>query len=431
MIALKPKITKAVSDAAIRCIRDLQKVGMSGQEGLDILVNLHEHIFCDTQVIVDSAFKMAFWGAVKPVMDMVIADEISELKICDSTLRNSSGWIKIFRSIIDNKLWTLDEFSRGQSWIDLILIASYIKSYQEKMIGRRSVRIYLERGQLCVGLGELAERWKWSRTKVLRFLERLEREGMIVQQFLKESDVTSTVTPTVTPTVTSAVTDTKCVIRLISIVNYDKYQGDVTPSALASVTSSVSPAVTPHNIGYNKKNIKEKEKEKKENKKENSLSAIRTPVRPRESRRESDDFSFFRGMPGADSKERGTAAERKLPKSEKESKPQSSKGASKEVNPDMLMKTFNEYAKKLGSKIPPIRKMTPRRIQAANRLLAEYGNDTLFDGILLALRNDFLNGGGPNGWVASFDWILDPSNFLQILEGQYTDGRKSNKPKYD
>ena len=39
------------------------------------------------------------------------------------------GWIKLHRSISDNDLWTSEPFSRGQAFVDLILLASHKDSF--------------------------------------------------------------------------------------------------------------------------------------------------------------------------------------------------------------------------------------------------------------------------------------------------------------
>lgn len=95
------------------------------------------------------------------------------------------------------------------------------------------------------------------------------------------------------------------------------------------------------------------------------------------------------------------------------------------------MTFFNENLKLIGSRIPPLREIDEEKVAAANAVYERFGEEKFEKGVWAAMRNGFLNGNGPNGWVASFDWIMNPANFAKILEGQYTDGRKSNKPKYD
>jgi len=35
------------------------------------------------------------------------------------------GWIRLYRKMQDNPLWTSEPFTRGQAWIDLLMIAGY------------------------------------------------------------------------------------------------------------------------------------------------------------------------------------------------------------------------------------------------------------------------------------------------------------------
>ena len=37
----------------------------------------------------------------------------------------AKGWVVIYRSIMDNPLWEDKPFSRGQAWIDMILLSSH------------------------------------------------------------------------------------------------------------------------------------------------------------------------------------------------------------------------------------------------------------------------------------------------------------------
>lgn len=85
------------------------------------------------------------------------------------------GWIKLHRKITDNPMWKSEPFTKSQAWIDLILLANFKRSYFYK----RGIRVDIERGQLGRSEVELSDRWKWSRTKVRRFLNVLENEHQI------------------------------------------------------------------------------------------------------------------------------------------------------------------------------------------------------------------------------------------------------------
>lgn len=84
------------------------------------------------------------------------------------------------------------------------------------------------------------------------------------------------------------------------------------------------------------------------------------------------------------------------------------------------------------------------RLKLLNARIKDYG----IDGVLQAINNikesSFLKGQNNKNWTITFDWLIKPSNFIKVLEGNYTDkedgsnarnikkdNRTSEKPKYD
>ena len=90
---------------------------------------------------------------------------------------------------------------------------------------------------------------------------------------------------------------------------------------------------------------------------------------------------------------------------------------------DEIISFFNQQMK--GKGIQQVAIITSERRQAFERLVSQTGvnKDTLKQAIRNAAESDFLNGKGPKGWVASFDWIMIPQNFQKVLENNYR-----NKP---
>ena len=105
------------------------------------------------------------------------------------------GWIKLYRSITENWVWNDKPFSKGQAWIDLIIMANHKDN--KFPLGDKVVTV--ERGSLITSEIKLMERWGWSKSKVRLFLNQLQNDGMIV----KKSDRKKTT---------------------INIVNYGTYQ---------------------------------------------------------------------------------------------------------------------------------------------------------------------------------------------------------------
>ena len=117
------------------------------------------------------------------------------------------GWISIHRKIQDNKIWEDKPFSRGQAWIDLLLLANH---EDNKIIFNGSL-VEIKRGEKITSLRKLSERWGWSITKVKKFLNLLSDENMISYK----SDNKKTT---------------------YSIVNYDVYQDNENTKSNTEVT---------------------------------------------------------------------------------------------------------------------------------------------------------------------------------------------------
>ena len=85
------------------------------------------------------------------------------------------GYVSIHREIMDHWLWQDKPFSKGQAWIDLILLAKY---KQEKFPYKDGIAEG-QRGTVYRSISWLAERWGWGRDKTRRFLELLQDDGMV------------------------------------------------------------------------------------------------------------------------------------------------------------------------------------------------------------------------------------------------------------
>ena len=97
---------------------------------------------------------------------------------------------------------------------------------------------------------------------------------------------------------------------------------------------------------------------------------------------------------------------------------------------DGLTAYFN--MKMQGKSIPSIRDITPKRKRAIKARAEEYGKSAVQAVIDNAANSIFLNGGGTNGFVASFDWLFSPNNFPKVLEGNYANhSRHSKKQTYN
>ena len=87
----------------------------------------------------------------------------------------NEGWVKIYRSLSEH--WLLEDkpFSKGQAWIDLLLLVNH--SERKTLIDGRLETV--NTGQTITSTRKLCDRWGWSNTKVRNFLKLLENESMI------------------------------------------------------------------------------------------------------------------------------------------------------------------------------------------------------------------------------------------------------------
>jgi hypothetical protein len=114
------------------------------------------------------------------------------------------------------------------AWVDMLLIANHTDNFFFK----RGIRVDIKTGQIGYDLDTLSKRWKWSRGKVERFLQMLEKDEQIVRQ---KTNVTT----------------------LISIVNYKEYQTDDKPNRKANDKPNSKPNEHKQECIRNIKNEKE------------------------------------------------------------------------------------------------------------------------------------------------------------------------------
>ena len=111
----------------------------------------------------------------------------------------SKGWISIHRKMQDHWLWLDKPFSRGQAWIDILMMVNHTDT--KIVLGNDLIEV--KRGSRITSIRKLCDRWQWSNTKVKNFLKLLEEDNMLV-----------------------VISDTKK--TTLTVVNYSdyQYQGD-------------------------------------------------------------------------------------------------------------------------------------------------------------------------------------------------------------
>lgn len=87
----------------------------------------------------------------------------------------SAGYYQMARGWQENAFFSDEPFTEREAWLWLIENAAW-KPSSARIKG---ATISLERGQLCFAQRFLAEKWRWSKSRVDRFLKRLAAESMI------------------------------------------------------------------------------------------------------------------------------------------------------------------------------------------------------------------------------------------------------------
>lgn len=82
---------------------------------------------------------------------------------------------------------------------------------------------------------------------------------------------------------------------------------------------------------------------------------------------------------------------------------------------------WNNKHDQSGSTMRRLTLMSDQRKSNVRARIREFGGDVqkVYKAIDKAMASDFMNGKNGKGWVASFDWMMCPSNFPKVLEGNY------------
>lgn len=111
--------------------------------------------------------------------------------------KEPQGWISIHRTLWENPIFFSEPFNKALAWIDLLMLARHKK--QPELYYIRGNEVWVNYGEIARAESTLCERWKWSRSKLRKFIKNLEKEQQI------------------------KIIKTPC-INKIAIVNYEKYQ---------------------------------------------------------------------------------------------------------------------------------------------------------------------------------------------------------------
>jgi len=91
---------------------------------------------------------------------------------------------------------------------------------------------------------------------------------------------------------------------------------------------------------------------------------------------------------------------------------------------DLITKRWNDFARKAG--IPWIKGIdpgSPREKNLKARIREGFDIEKIIEAIA---AQPFLTGDNKDGWLITFDWILNPANVSKILEGAYVKKRRGD-----
>lgn len=89
----------------------------------------------------------------------------------------AEGWFKVYRAYINSSRWLNKmPFDERSAFIDLLAMANYADS---SICPHGMTSYKIPKGTLLRPLDYLADRWKWSKKKVQRYLRAIERDEMV------------------------------------------------------------------------------------------------------------------------------------------------------------------------------------------------------------------------------------------------------------
>ncbi len=93
-----------------------------------------------------------------------------------------------------------------------------------------------------------------------------------------------------------------------------------------------------------------------------------------------------------------------------------------------VLKIFKDY-NRICLNMQPVSKKTDMRKSHVGARLQEHGMNEVQKMLKMAAASDFLAGINNVNWKANFDWLFLPTNFVKVLEGNYTNrSTQSNQP---
>lgn len=97
-----------------------------------------------------------------------------------------------------------------------------------------------------------------------------------------------------------------------------------------------------------------------------------------------------------------------------------------EINFLAFKEFFNRTMQEKNAVISTITDMTKKRCDAVQARCRKYEKEALHKVVINAAVSPFLNGENERSWVADFNWLFKPNNFVKVLEGNYNHDLPTN-----
>lgn len=268
-----------------------------------------------------------------------------------------NDFLPLNRKIMKHWLWEDKPFSKGQAWIDLLMLANYT---EKKKPVNGEIIIY-KRGNVNLSMKQLADRWGWDRRTVKRFLDLLSNDNMV--------SVDSTTHGTTITIVNYGVFNNSCTTNGTTDSTTNAHQ-DVQQNEQPMVQQDVQPIVQQIPTTNKDNNVKELEEEKKRKECEEIITVETEKVN------RSDISDILQAW-------------------------------------NELQRYGIKSVSRMNSKTERYKMLTAR--------INEYGIEDILSAIDNIKQSSFLQGKNKNGWMITFDWFVRPNNFPKVLDGNYSD----------
>ena len=107
-------------------------------------------------------------------------------------------------------------------------------------------------------------------------------------------------------------------------------------------------------------------------------------------------------------------------------KEKSSAKKEKESDRELVNKIVNYYHEKCPG-LATVKTITDKRVSTEMARVRQHGKDKVAEMIERAGASNFLAGDNQRGWIADFDWIFKPTNFVKVYEGKYDNRNRTSK----